>query len=167
MTQEQKTYIENNVELIDNNNWDKFFKHAPHGTGTVLYEAGINFLKDIRYVPGSAFYESNIQTIDIPNNIRIIGNHAFQDCSSLTSITIPDSVTMIGPYAFCGCSSLKSIVILNNVMIIYDKAFSDCGELEINYNGTVLEWKNLIVDSRKVFSQSIYTCNCIDGIVRN
>ncbi|MBR4952722.1 MAG: leucine-rich repeat domain-containing protein, partial [Alistipes sp.] len=51
----------------------------------------------------------------IKEGTRIIGSHAFSDCSDLTSITIPDSVTTIGSGAFEGCSSLTNITISDNV----------------------------------------------------
>ena len=43
---------------------------------------------------------------NIQYNVTSIGDHAFRNCSALTSITIPNSVTSIGSYAFSGCSSL-------------------------------------------------------------
>ena len=42
--------------------------------------------------------------VEIPDSVTAIGDHAFWDCSSLTSIVIPDSVTAIGDYAFVWCS---------------------------------------------------------------
>ena len=68
MTDEQKRYIEDNIELIETNEWGEFFKFAPYGAGAILYEAGIPFLEKLGYISDSAFEGSNIQTIDIPDN---------------------------------------------------------------------------------------------------
>lgn len=43
---------------------------------------------------------SNLATVNIGDNVKIIPSYAFQGCTGLTSITIPDSVTSIGDYAF-------------------------------------------------------------------
>ena len=59
----------------------------------------------------------------------IIGESAFEDCSSLTSVTIPNSVTGIGGSAFYNCSSLTSIDIPNSVTSIGERAFEECGGL--------------------------------------
>ena len=56
-------------------------------------------------------------------SVTSIGDHAFYDCTELTSITIPNSVTSIGDYAFCGYSRLISITIPNSVTSIGDYAF--------------------------------------------
>ena len=42
----------------------------------------------------------------IPEGIDIIGAHAFDSCTSLTSIVIPEGVTQIGDEAFDGCDGL-------------------------------------------------------------
>ena len=126
MTEEQKKYIEANIDLIDEERWKEFFKNAPKGIGGVLYEVGIHFLEKLRYVPNSAFYDSNIQTIDIPERVTRIGNYAFYKCSKLTSITIPKGVTIIGNSTFAGCKSLKSIVIPDSVTRIEGEAFIAC-----------------------------------------
>ena len=77
----------------------------------------------------SAFYESNLSNITIPNSVTSIGYRAFSACSGLTSITIPASVTSIGEFAFCDCSGLTSITIPNSVTSIGDWAFSYCSGL--------------------------------------
>ena len=40
----------------------------------------------------------------VPDEVKIIGQYVFYECSALTSITIPDSVTTIGKDAFYNCS---------------------------------------------------------------
>ena len=67
--------------------------------------------------------------ITFDGDVTIIGDRAFQGCSSLTSITIPDSVTTIGDNAFWGCSSLTSITIPDSVITICASAFSNCYSL--------------------------------------
>ena len=129
MTHEQKEYIEKNINLIKNDDWDKFFQDAPDGTGDVLYTAGIDFMSELKTVPQGCFARSNIDSVIIPEGVTIIGSWAFQRCSSLTSITIPDSVTSIGHHTFHSCAILKSITIPNSVTYIGQGAFEYCSSL--------------------------------------
>ena len=76
-----------------------------------------------------AFAPANITSYTIPDSVTEIGEHAFNDCSSLTSVTIGDSVTEIGEGAFNGCSSLTSITIPDSVTEIGNGAFSGCSSL--------------------------------------
>ena len=57
-------------------------------------------------IGASAFKDSNIKTIVIPDSVTRIGNEAFAGCAGLTSITIPASVTEIAEDAFAGCEQL-------------------------------------------------------------
>jgi hypothetical protein len=73
---------------------------------------------------------SSLTSITIPDGVTSIGKQAFQGCSGLTSISIPDSVTSIGDSAFRSCSSLTSITIGDGVTSIGALAFYDCGSLK-------------------------------------
>lgn len=110
-----KEFIENHIDLIENNEWEEVYNSTYYlsfntigeFTQTML-EANINPLNYLDYIPDYYLYNSNISgKFVIPNNITNIGEEAFRGCSSLTSITIPDSVTSIGSDAFSNCSELK------------------------------------------------------------
>ena len=75
------------------------------------------------------FWCSSLSNIVVPNSVISIGDRAFSCCSSLSSIVIPDSVTDIGNDAFSHCSSLSSIVIPDSVTDIGNDAFSHCSSL--------------------------------------
>ena len=65
----------------------------------------------------------------VKEGTRIICDHAFSCCLSLSKIVIPASVASIGEWAFWGCSSLSDIVIPTSVTSIGDWAFGDCSSL--------------------------------------
>ena len=86
-----------------------------------------------------AFYDcSSLTSVVISDSVISISEYAFAHCSSLTNIVIPDSVTSIGSYAFFGCSSLTSVVIPDNVTYIGSSAFYGCYRLYVIYNNSDL-----------------------------
>ena len=66
---------------------------------------------DVVEIGNSAFSNSGVQIVKIPNTITTIGSQAFYSCSVLTYISIPNSVKTIGSNVFWGCSELKRVVI--------------------------------------------------------
>lgn len=90
----------------------------------------IDIPHNIKSIGNSAFsYCDRLTSVTIGNNVTSIDNSAFLNCNSLTSVNIPNSVTSIGYAAFCGCSSLKSITIGSGVTSIGYKAFYGCSKL--------------------------------------
>ena len=77
-----------------------------------------------------AFYGcKNLESVDIGNNIMLIGSGAFTGCDKLTEIYIPDTVTNIEMDAFKNCSALHTVRMSPNVDYIPREAFYNCKEL--------------------------------------
>lgn len=77
-----------------------------------------------------AFYNcSGLTTTSIPSGVTSIGREAFYGCRGLTSINIPSGVTTIGIGSFQYCSSLSSVTIGNSVTSIGGYAFYECSGL--------------------------------------
>jgi len=68
-------------------------------------------------------YHGRDENVIIPDSVTSIGDHAFYECSSLTSVKIGDSVKTIGAYAFYGCKNLISLKLPEIVEDIGYKAF--------------------------------------------
>ena len=75
------------------------------------------------------FYNLNISTINIGDEVERIPAYFAYGFTNLTNITIPNSVTTIGTSAFSGCSGLISVEIPSSVTTISDDVFSECSGL--------------------------------------
>ena len=94
-------------------------------------EWGVKYSKDGRKLL-QAPKELNLNgTYSIKEGVRIICDHAFEDCFFLTGIVIPDGVTFIGEFAFNACFFLRSVVIPDGVTFIGDYAFMGCSLEEV------------------------------------
>ena len=115
---------------------------------------------NVKVIPASAF--SGLSQISgvltIPNSVLTIGQFAFSNCSGLTgTLTIPNSVLTIGRSAFQNCSGLTSLAIGNTVSTIGYAAFSGCSAL----SGLLT-----IPNSTKVISDFAFQdCSVLDSLV--
>ena len=82
-----------------------------------------------------AFKNTNIRTITIGENLRVIGYEAFGDCTALVELNFAESSILhtIGEAAFVGCLSLKSVTMPDTVEVIKPYAFTGCYALESVY----------------------------------
>ena len=96
----------------------------------------VNIGDDVTVIGGGLFAGlTSIKTINIGSSVTSIGLGAFAGCSGLESITIPESVTTIGSEAFSGCSSLTSVEIPNFVTSIGSNVFNGCSGIKtLTYN---------------------------------
>ena len=85
-------------------------------TGNLIIDSSV------KAIGKSAFKNSTLVSVVIPNSVTAIGDESFHFNEKLTSVVIPNSVTSIGYSAF-GFSALTSIVIPNSVTRIGGSAF--------------------------------------------
>lgn len=74
---------------------------------------------------------TTLNSVKLPDTIRIIGDHAFSSCKAITSIIIPKDVVSIGIGAFTECTELSEVTLrdCNSLKSIGDAAFSYCSAL--------------------------------------
>jgi hypothetical protein len=70
-----------------------------------------------------------IESVSIPNTVKVIKSIAFYNCTKLTNVTIPEGVTLIDTSAFQYCTGLTTIDIPRTVTEIGTSAFSYCTNL--------------------------------------
>lgn len=84
---------------------------------------------------------SQLTNISIPNSVTFIGFSTFEHCTSLKSITLPSSLNSISEALFFGCSQLTTIHIPVSVTSIGNYAFADCPSLmTVTYPGSKTQW---------------------------
>ena len=86
-----------------------------------------------------------LQTVTIPDQVRIIRGGAFRSNPRLQSVEIPDSVEEIGEGAFWHCNNLKQITIPRNVKKIGGKALLGIDEVILDP-----EQKTFVIDDNGV-----------------
>ena len=96
------------------------------GLGTYSFSG---YLDASPYLHNSYQIGRNIRSVDIPQGVTSIGNHAFEECFALEEVTIPQSVTSIGLIAFGGCCKLTTLSLGENVETIGGGAFFRCSSL--------------------------------------
>ena len=67
----------------------------------------------------SAFSQTNLTSVVIPDSVVKIGRNAFGLCRNLFAVVFSNSLKEIDNYAFGGCWSLSSIIIPKSVDYFY------------------------------------------------
>ena len=112
--------------------------------------------------PTSPFQgKSELSSLTIGSNVKIIIANAFNGCTGLTSLTIPNNVTTIGSSAFKGCTELKSVTIGTGIKTIASSTFFGCSKLtSITIPSTV----TLIDENAFANCRSLATVTIQDGL---
>ncbi len=86
--------------------------------------------KNIVTIENSAFWETGLETLVLPERVRTIGDAAFANCKDLTTLKLNDRLAVIGESAFNGCEKLERAVLPESVTSVGECAFWLCDELK-------------------------------------
>ena len=106
--QAQFTFTTNNgaITITDNN-----------GSGGALTIPSTINGYPVTSIGDSAFFDSGLTSVTIPNSVTSIGVESFFYCLSLTNVTIGSGVTSIGDGAFSYCYSLTGVNFQGNAPV--------------------------------------------------
>lgn len=97
-----------------------------------------------------------IETVIIPDGVRIIGKQAFFRCSSLQSIHLPEGVTEIGDQCFGGCSRLDEVIVPQSLETVGSMAFLGCFALrEITFGNGL----------KTIGDNAFHTCSALGRVI--
>lgn len=127
-----------------------FFYHSNYQLYYNDWTTSITFGDEVEHIPAYLCYNfrGELRNIVIPDNVRTIGECAFEGCTKLTSIKLGNGLEEIGKYAFSGCNALNSITIPDNVTAINKGAFQQCSGLK-----TITLGKNITTLGSQAFDQ--------------
>ena len=111
------------------------------------------FFTGLTSISVSAFTESLITEVVIPETVTSIGQYAFAGCSSLSNVyiekregnavtmerTLPSGITVIKEGTFAGCSSLTELVLPEGITTIENYAFGKTGFRRVIMPSTEIE----------------------------
>ena len=132
MTKNVKKFIEDNIELIEQNNFSLLFSKAFDLTvqqigelSKVLEDAEIYPLNYLSYVPSYYMLGTDIEIFAPKPGITYIGRGAFMYCDNLISVDLPEGVEYIHAHAFEDCPNIKELNLPSSLKEIEGTAFQD------------------------------------------
>lgn len=86
--------------------------------------------KPIIEIGDGAFADSDIETVQLSENIESIGEGVWSGCEKLRSVRLSEKLKSLPSNSFFGCISLNEITIHEGIEHIGDNAFYKCGNLQ-------------------------------------
>ena len=180
MTERMKTAVKNNIHLIDENNYDEFYKQISSeaaagykdiGDVTTFLIETCGITPSLSRIPhGYLFKNQSLTEVKIPEGIIGVGMAAYLG-SSINNLTLPSTCKWIAAQAFSGCTQLMDLRIENPDITIDSSAFTQTHDIGwIMYNGTMEQFTNktwpdeMIDDSYVICSDG--TLHMVKGVAK-
>ena len=77
----------------------------------------------------SSYPLSNLQVVELPDNLTSIGQYAFYSCSKVPQFHLSDRIRTIGNSAFSGCNNARFSPMPSSLETIGSSAFNQCYQI--------------------------------------
>ena len=91
-----------------------------------------------------------MKKINIPDSVKIIGQHAFFNCFSLSKVTLHESLEEISGDAFAISEEHGEPIVPRNT------------SLHVEFDGTKAQWESIREGS---YLKDVETIICLDGVI--
>ena len=120
----------------------------------------------VTHIGQSAFDNTAISYVAIPDSVVYLGSGAFSLCENLESVSIGKGLKTIETDMFSDCIMLSEIIIPESIEMIGEYAFSCCDELvNVYYRGTEEQWDEIeIMDDNDGLEYAEIIMECIPTV---
>ena len=110
---------------------EKVTKIGSSAFSSTLLSGALIIPNDVTEIGSSAFHSTNITSLQLPHGLKILGEHAFYCCFSLSgTLSLPESLESIGGNCFNDCAMLTgNLVLPSKLKRIESGCFSSCSGL--------------------------------------
>lgn len=85
--------------------------------------------KKVTALSGSAFANTKVTKVTIPDSVTKLGAACFENCKQLRTITLPKKLKSIPYWTFKNCKALKTVTVRGNITKVGGAAFYQCEAL--------------------------------------
>ncbi len=89
----------------------------------------VTFPTSLRSIGSSAFFDSALTEVILPEGVRVIGEGAFQRCRALEKVILPEGLSCIERQAFWECENLREITVPSTLNRVGKSIFYQCDKV--------------------------------------
>ena len=111
-------------------------------------------------------YLKDVETIDMPDSVELIGTKAFQCCRMLKQVHFSKNLKKICIHAFSGSPLLKTVSLPKSLKEIQTWAFNGYGLDDIFYDGTIFEFDKINTRGAFLYIGRLHCSDCTVDFTR-
>lgn len=104
--------------------------------------------------------EGIVKDVVIPNTIKTIGKHCFNECKNVNNFYIGENVELLDVGCFSYCEGITDIILPESVKMVSDYAFRNCKNLQrITFKGKDTDFSKdpyVITNAKNQFNGTIF-----------
>ncbi len=121
----------------------------------------IVFPDSLSYIGNNAFMGTLISDLELPKNLKFMGDAAFINCNYLHRVKLPQTLEKVPSHAFFNCGALEEIEFGDNLTYIDEAAFSRSNIKSLKFPPSLVK----IGTNAFAYTYSLHDVDFNDGLV--